>query len=240
MAVEERGAERGDEIARLRERIYGSGAAPSAEDILRLRQLEGRTTGWRGDRNLAELDDAHDERAGVNGRDPGADEDDGRLRRRGLRTFMLCVLVGMACAAGGLGVGLATSDAPTDGDLPELGFAQTDEDLPPGVDLEELGLEPESTRLIATIEGATFYLGLQGNQAPGIRTLCLLEFPDGSEELDSVSCAGGSDDRLEGAVFVSHDQSTVFVVGDSAAVNSPLIPDADPIPISESVTAFRP
>ncbi len=229
------------ELRALRERVYGvDGASATPEMLARLAQLEDRHR---------EEPSAAPERA-VDGTDaePAADPHPAAhepqtvepaptsVRRRPALWAALAAVGAVVClglgAAIGAGVVAPAAAGPVDPQAaaaayPELTFPQTVEDVISADILRDSGIDPSSTRYIATVSDFRIYLA-QPDDGDGI---CIATFTSSDNRPWSVGCASGG--AGPSAAF-GVDADLTVAVGDP----DPSALDGIPIRLSDSVTAF--
>lgn len=221
------------ELRLLRERVYGvEGGSASPEAIARLAELEesGRRAG---------SDDATPTgtpvppSAEVADETPDAEAPDAIssaprvLPRWVLATAGAVALVGIGIAIGASLALPAASADPAAAELPELTFPQTVEDVISADILRDSGVDPASTRYIATVGDFRIYLA-RPDDGDG---RCIATFTSTDNRPWSAGCASG--EQVGAAVFGVDDDLTV-------AIGEPAEPAVTGIPIrlSESVTAY--
>ncbi|PVE78798.1 hypothetical protein [Microbacterium testaceum] len=227
------------ELNRLRERIYGvDGASASAAEIARLRELEERQRGGGRAAPAAE-------QQAVGGRDavdrPGDDAaapvpDDGSPGPAPARRAVRWTLTALGAAAlVGIGIAIGSSLAPTPAasadpaaaELPELTFPQTVEDVISADILRDSGIDPASTRYIATVSDFRIYLAVP-DDGDG---RCIATFTSADNRPWSAGCVSGAQ---EGAAVFGVDDSLTVAIGTA----SPSTVTGIPIRLSDSVTAY--
>jgi hypothetical protein len=231
------------ELNRLRERIYGvDGASASAAEIARLRELEERQRG--GGRAAP----ASGQQV-VEGRDavaPAVDRpdddavapvpDDGSAGPAPARRAVRWTLTALGAAAlVGIGIAIGSSLAPTPAasadpaaaELPELTFPQTVEDVISADILRDSGIDPASTRYIATVSDFRIYLAVP-DDGDG---RCIATFTSADNRPWSAGCVSGAQ---EGAAVFGVDDSLTVAIGTA----SPSTVTGIPIRLSDSVTAY--
>lgn len=229
------------ELEGLRERIYGpDGASATPEMIARLAELE---EGRRADPTPSS-DDLRDARGGDAtapdaarpdpehmDAEPAAAVPGGGHARRVLRWALAAAgavaLVGLGIAIGaGLAAPAASAD-PASAAYPELTFPQTVEDVISADILRDSGIDPSSTRYIATVSDFRVYLA-QPDDGDGV---CIATFTSSDNRPWSVGCASGSAGP-SAAFGVDGDLTVAVGETDPSAV------DGIPIRLSDSVTAY--
>lgn len=229
------------ELEGLRERIYGpDGASATPEMIARLAELE---EGRRADPTPSS-DDVRDARGGDAtapdaarpdpehmDAEPAAVVPGGGRARRVLRWALAAAgavaLVGLGIAIGaGLAAPAASAD-PASAAYPELTFPQTVEDVISADILRDSGIDPSSTRYIATVSDFRVYLA-QPDDGDGV---CIATFTSSDNRPWSVGCASGSAGP-SAAFGVDGDLTVAVGETDPSAV------DGIPIRLSDSVTAY--
>jgi len=221
------------ELRRLREQVYGvHGADATPAVVARLVELEERTR--RAD--VASEADAPAS-AGIPDAAPPApaDEDTARDARRPAARWALVAVAAAALVGIGAAIGSALSAAPSTAatpdpaaaSLPELIYPQTVEDVISAEILRDSGIDPDSTRYIATVSDFRIYLA-QPDDGDG---RCIATFTSTDNDPWSAGCASGA--QVGAAVFGIDDRLTV-------AIGEPVSSGVDGISIrlSESVTAF--
>lgn len=227
------------ELNRLRERIYGvDGASASAAEIARLRELEERQRGGVATAAAAE-------QQAVGGRDavdrPDDDAvapvpDDGSAGPAPARRAVRWTLTALGAAAlVGIGIAIGSSLAPTPAasadpaaaELPELTFPQTVEDVISADILRDSGIDPASTRYIATVSDFRIYLAVP-DDGDG---RCIATFTSADNRPWSAGCVSGAQ---EGAAVFGVDDSLTVAIGTA----SPSTVTGIPIRLSDSVTAY--
>lgn len=217
------------ELRRLREQVYGvDGAAATPAMIARLAELEEST------RRPTVAEDPPAETPDAESPAPVAEVAEPAARRSALRWALGAVA---AVALVGLGVAIgstfaappstaATAD-PAEASLPELTFPQTAEDVISAEILSDSGIDPASTRYIATVSDFRIYLA-RPDDGDG---RCIATFTSTENRPWSAGCASGA--QVGAAVFGIDDRLTV-------AIGEPVSSGVDGIPIrlSDSVTAF--
>lgn len=240
------------ELQGLRERIYGvDGASATPEMISRLAELEERRRAAPASTAAAEPastaagpleptgTDAASPDAGVpesESADAGAPEKHpgtaaGGRGPRALRWVLAgagaVALVGLGIAIGANLAPPAASADPASAAYPELTFPQTVEDVISADILRDSGINPSSTRYIATVSDFRVYLA-QPDDGDGI---CIATFTSSDNQPWSVGCASGS---AGGSAAFGIDGDLTVAVGDT----DPSSVDGIPIRLSDSVTAF--
>lgn len=232
------------ELQGLRERIYGvDGASATPEMIARLAQLEERRraepastaagapepTGTDAETPEAVPEQSHARERSDATESPGT-VTVGRLRR-GLRWTLVAAgaaaLVGLGVAIGANLTPPAASADPAAAAYPELTFPQTVEDVISADILRDSGINPSSTRYIATVSDFRVYLA-QPDDGDGI---CIATFTSSDNRPWSVGCSSGG--AGPSAAFGVDGDLTV-AVGDT----DPSTMDGIPIRLSDSVTAY--
>ncbi|MDQ1075247.1 MULTISPECIES: hypothetical protein [Microbacterium] len=217
------------ELRRLRERVYGvDGAAATPAMIARLAELE---------ENARRPPIVEDPPADVPDAEPPTPADDvtePSTRRPALRWALIGVgavaLVSVGVAIGSTFAAppstAATAD-PAEASLPELTFPQTAEDVISAEILSDSGIDPASTRYIATVSDFRIYLA-RPDDGDG---RCIATFTSSENRPWSAGCASGA--QVGAAVFGIDERLTV-------AIGEPVSSGVDGIPIrlSDSVTAF--
>lgn len=165
-----------DELALLRERVYGpSGREGPAEALLRrLASLESRR------RSLASTNDPDksvDDRDDDTEIPPTPEEYHVRSRPRWhlLMLGAAVVVLSVLAFAGGLLLGHEQHPTSQRAGIPELGWVQTEEDVTPdmGVSDAQSWLEPSSVRFIGTVQNVALYIGYQGSS----ENICIAAYP---------------------------------------------------------------
>lgn len=227
------------ELRHLRERVYGAdGAAATPAMIERLGELEERVRRAgsgepeRAPRRDPDASDPPTPDAAPEGAEPA--EADARSPRPALRWALAAVgalvLLGVGAAIGaGLSAGPSTAATPdpATASLPELTFPQTVEDVISADILRDSGIDPASTRYIATVSDFRIYLA-QPDDGDG---RCIATFTSTDNSPWSAGCASGA--QTGAAVFGVDEELTV-------AIGEPVrsVIDGIPIRLSDSVTAF--
>ncbi|KEP75372.1 hypothetical protein HR12_35175 [Microbacterium sp. SUBG005] len=225
------------ELRGLRERIYGlDGASATPEMIARLAELEERR---RAEPVSAAAPEERDPRDG----DATATEligpaptqtDAGPASGRARRPLRWALVAAGAVALVGLGIAIganltppAASADPAAAAYPELTFPQTVEDVISADILRDSGIDPSSTRYIATVSDFRVYLA-KPDDGDGI---CIATFTSSDNRPWSVGCASGS---AGGSAAFGVDSDLTVAVGDT----DPSSVDGIPIRLSDSVTAY--
>ncbi|WZH38421.1 MAG: hypothetical protein PIR02_07060 [Microbacterium enclense] len=224
------------ELRRLREQVYGvDGARATPAMVDRLAELEERARGAAAEPSEESSPDPST-RATPDAEPPvPAEETIARDPRRSLVRGTLTALAALALVGIGdaIGSGLsavpstaATAD-PATASLPELMFPQTVEDVISAEILRDSGIDPASTRYIATVSDFRIYLA-QPDDGDG---RCIATFTSTDNDPWSAGCASGA--QIGAAVFGIDRRLTV-------AIGEPVSSGVDGIPIrlSDSVTAF--
>ncbi|KTR96140.1 hypothetical protein NS220_03470 [Microbacterium testaceum] len=217
------------ELRRLREQVYGvDGAAATPAMIARLAQLEEST------RRPTVAEDPPAETPDAESPAPAAEVVEPPARRSVVRWAIGAVaaaaLVGFGIAIGSTLAAppstAATAD-PAEESLPELTFPQTAEDVISAEILRDSGIDPASTRYIATVSDFRIYLA-RPDDGDG---RCIATFTSSENRPWSAGCASGA--QVGAAVFGIDERLTV-------AIGEPVSSGVDGIPIqlSDSVTAF--
>lgn len=226
------------ELNRLRERIYGvDGASASAAEIARLRELEERQRGG-GRAAPAAGQQAVGGRDAVDrpGDDAAAPVPDGSPGPAPARRAVRWTLTALGAAAlVGIGIAIGSSLAPTPAasadpaaaELPELTFPQTVEDVISADILRDSGIDPASTRYIATVSDFRIYLAVP-DDGDG---RCIATFTSADNRPWSAGCVSGAQ---EGAAVFGVDESLTVAIGTA----SPSTVTGIPIRLSDSVTAY--
>lgn len=233
------------ELQGLRERIYGvDGASATPAMITRLAELEERrrTEPPSTAAGVPEPPgtDAAAPGTGIPGpsrtrAQPDASEPPGPAAvgrpRRTLRWLLVAAgaaaLVGLGIAIGANLTPPAASADPAAAAYPELTFPQTVEDVISADILRDSGIDPSSTRYIATVSDFRVYLA-QPDDGDGI---CIATFTSSDNRPWSVGCASGS---AGGSAAFGVDSDLTVAVGDT----DPSSVDGIPIRLSDSVTAY--
>lgn len=224
------------ELEGLRERVYGvDGASATPEMIARLAELEER----RRAESLLSVSDVGDPRAAdaaapdAVGPEPAYTEA-GPAAGRARRALRWAVAAAGAVALVGLGIAIganlappAASADPAAATYPELTFPQTVEDVISADILRDSGIDPSSTRYIATVSDFRVYLA-QPDDGDGV---CIATFTSSDNRPWSVGCASGS--AGPSAAF-GIDTALTVAVGDT----DPSAVEGIPIRLSDSVTAY--
>lgn len=220
------------ELRRLREQVYGvDGAEATPAMIARLAELEESVRPAPVDDALpaeepdAEPPDAADEVAEPSARRPGL--------RAAFLAFGAVALVGLGVAIGSAlsvspsSAAISETPDPAEESLPELTFPQTVEDVISAEILSDSGIDPSSTRYIATVSDFRIYLA-RPDDGDG---RCIATFTSTDNRPWSAGCASGA--QIGAAVFGVDKRLTV-------AIGEPVSSGVDGIPIrlSDSVTAF--
>lgn len=220
------------ELRRLREQVYGvDGAEATPAMIARLAELEesARTETTEGD-TPPETPDAEPPAPVVEVTEPAA-------RRPALRATLIGIgalaLVGLGVALGSslsappsTAATTATPD-PAEESLPELTFPQTVEDVISAEILSDSGIDPASTRYIATVSDFRIYLA-RPDDGDG---RCIATFTSTDNRPWSAGCASGA--QIGAAVF-GVDKTLTVAIGEPVSSGV----DGIPIRLSDSVTAF--
>jgi len=222
------------ELRLLRERVYGTGGgAATPETIARLSELEERARA----RTAPDVPATRPPGADVpDAMPPGPVEDEAEhVRVRPVARWALGVIAAVALIGVGIAIGSALAVSPSTAatpdpatlSLPELAFPQTVEDVISAEILRDSGIDPASTRYIATVSDFRIYLA-QPDDGDG---RCIATFTSTDNDPWSAGCASGAQE--DAAVFGIDDTLTV-AIGDpvSSAV------EGIPIQLSDSVTAF--
>lgn len=221
------------ELRLLRERVYGvEGASASPEAIARLAELEesGRRAG-SGDGTPVRSPGPPP--AEVADETPDAETPDALPSApRALPRWVLAAVGAVALVGIGIAIGAslalpAASADPAAAELPELTFPQTVEDVISADILLDSGIDPASTRYIATVSDFRIYLA-RPDDGDG---RCIATFTSTDNRPWSAGCASG--EQIGAAVFGIDDGLTV-------AIGEPVESAVTGIPIrlSESVTAY--
>lgn len=238
------------ELKGLRERIYGlHSASATHEMIARLEALEERhrtesastpagapePRGTDAEAPGAGIPERSDAGQHPNATPPPEATAAGRPRRT-LRWTMAAIgavaLVGFGIAIGANLTPPSVSADPASADpasarYPELTFPQTVEDVISADILRDSGIDPASTRYIATVSDFRIYLA-RPDDGDG---RCIATFTSTDNRPWSAGCASGA---KEGAAVFGVDKTLTVAIGD------PVSPEVDGIPIrlSDSVTAY--
>jgi len=217
------------ELRRLREQVYGvDGAEATPAMIARLAELEEsvRPATAEGD-PPPEVPDA----------EPPAPVDDVTAqpaRRPVLRGALIALgavaLVGLGVAFGSTLAAppsTAATPDPAAESLPELTFPQTVEDVISAEILSDSGIDPSSTRYIATVSDFRIYLA-RPDDGDG---RCIATFTSTDNRPWSAGCASGA--QIGAAVF-GVDKTLTVAIGEPVSSGV----DGIPIRLSDSVTAF--
>ncbi|WP_295790489.1 hypothetical protein [uncultured Microbacterium sp.] len=229
------------ELRALRERVYGvDGASATPEMLARLAQLE--------DRHREEPSATPERAVDATDAEPAADPQPTAgepktvdpaptsVRRRaalwaGLAAVGAVVCLGLGTVIGA-GVIAPAAAGPMDPQAaaaayPELTFPQTVEDVISADILRDSGIDPSSTRYIATVDDFRIYLA-QPDDGDGI---CIATFTSSDNRPWSVGCASGG--AGPSAAF-GVDADLTVAVGEP----DPSALDGIPTRLSDSVTAF--
>lgn len=222
------------ELRLLRERVYGLGGdSATADTIARLSELEERArAGTAPDAPATEVRTAD----GADATPPRPVEDEAEhVRVRPAARWALGVIAAIALVGVGIAIGSALAVPPSTAatpdpatlSLPELAFPQTVEDVISADILRDSGIDPASTRYIATVSDFRIYLA-QPDDGDG---RCIATFTSTDNDPWSAGCASGAQE--DAAVFGIDDTLTV-AIGDPL----PSAVDGIPIRLSDSVTAL--
>ncbi len=227
------------ELRALRERVYGvDGASATPEMLTRLAQLEERLRGRPSPSERAldvtDADPVDDPRPGADEPQPVAPEATIARRRPALWAALaavgavVCLGAGVAIGANVVALSASAGGAdPAAAAYPELTFPQTVEDVISADILRDSGIDPSSTRYIATVSDFRIYLA-QPDDGDGV---CIATFTSSDNRPWSVGCASGG--AGPSAAF-GVDTALTVAVGDP----DPAAIDGIPIRLSDSVTAF--
>ncbi|MFF7682296.1 hypothetical protein ACFZA2_05975 [Microbacterium sp. NPDC007973] len=224
------------ELEGLRERVYGvDGARATPEMIARLAELEER----RRAAPPSSADEVREPRGGdaTTADAAGAEAthaEAGPAAGRARRALRWAVAAAGAVALVGLGIAIganlappAASADPAAATYPELTFPQTVEDVISADILRDSGIDPSSTRYVATVSDFRVYLA-QPDDGDGV---CIATFTSSDNRPWSVGCASGS--AGPSAAF-GIDTALTVAVGDT----DPTAVEGIPIRLSDSVTAY--
>jgi len=243
------------ELRRLREQVYGvRGAEATPDEVARLAELEDAVRRAAAVPVLAagpvgapETAHPFDAPPALAHEPPSSTPDlaDGRLvegvavaapmRRRAAWVAGAVVgglaLIGLGFAAGSLSTALSSAAATPTPDAvswPELTFPQTQDDVISAGLLEDSGIDPASTRYIATIRDFRIFLAQRDNG----QGICIVSYTVVDDMPWSAGCAlGGGHDA--GGLF-GVDSVLSIAVGDAGGRGA----KGTPIRLSDSVTAY--
>lgn len=220
------------ELRRLREQVYGvDGAEATPAMISRLAELEENARSAPVDEDPpAEKPDAETPAL--------ADEVAAPPARRPVLRGALVALGAAALVGFGVAIGSALSVPPSvaavsptpdaaEESLPELTFPQTVEDVISAEILSDSGIDPSSTRYIATVSDFRIYLA-RPDDGDG---RCIATFTSTDNRPWSAGCASGA--QVGAAVF-GVDKTLTVAIGEPVSSGV----DGIPIRLSDSVTAF--